>query len=235
MSINWDLATNATNEFDYINVIPAQQNQLDIEPIRLQLAEYEGLLDELYKEAEQITVNDEPASIKATELGVQLRQISSRVNEARTFFKRPALEFGKSIDSLAKRYTTKADSAASILAVKVGKYQAIKKKEELERLQKEQSAVRKLQAQLDKEADKAGIEAPVVPVPKYALPSNIVRTNAGKASVVERLVCKIVDPDLVPREFCEPKQSLLNEALKRGIKNIPGCVIEVEAKARFSA
>jgi hypothetical protein len=66
--------------------------------------------------------------------------------------------------------------------------------------------------------------APIVPE-KAAM----VRTSDGAGFTKFKWVCRIVDPDLVDRKYCEPSQKHLDEAVKGGVRNIPGCVIEEEA------
>lgn len=83
-------------------------------------------------------------------------------------------------------------------------------------------------------AKENAIEAPTVPdliVPQNSAP---VRTeNGGVAYGAKRWVCVIVDPALVPREFCAPVQKLLNDAVKQGVRSIPGCEIKEEQGLRF--
>lgn len=243
-TINWNTATepahpqaiivdNNFSNFDYETNQLAPTNPLDLEPIRKKLLPYETMLEEMHKEAESINVDDANAAERATELGVKLRKIAKTVEEARVFFKRPALDFSKSIDGLSKRYIDKATAAGNILARKVGQFQALKRKEELAILQKQQEEAAKLQKQIDKEAKAAGVDAPVVNIPKSIPAPATIRTESGKAIATERWVCRIEDEKLVPREYCEPKQSLLNEAVRSGVRNIPGCVIELEANAKF--
>jgi len=84
------------------------------------------------------------------------------------------------------------------------------------------------------EAKENAVEAPIVPdlvVPQNSAP---VRTeNGGAAYGAKNWVCTIVDPSLVPREFCAPVQKLLNDAVKQGVRSIAGCEIKEEQGLRF--
>ena len=211
------------------------RNPYSMEPIRKKLAPYETQLVQMLKAAEATTVVDDKTAEAATALGVQCRKVEKAVEEARTYFKRPALDFSKEIDSLAKAYTSKAQSAANILSGKVAAYVSKKRAEEAERLRKEREEAAKLQAKLDAEAKAAKADAAQVVMPKAAPKTAPVRAENGKASVVTKWVCTITDPALVPREYCEPVQRLLNEAVKLGIREIPGCTIEEQSSARFGA
>ena len=54
------------------------------------------------------------------------------------------------------------------------------------------------------------------------------RTSEGSSFAKFKWTCKVVDPDKVPREYCEPSQKLLDAAMKGGLRSIEGCVIDQE-------
>jgi len=84
------------------------------------------------------------------------------------------------------------------------------------------------------EAQANAIEAPPVPMPVVPQASGPVRAeNGGSAYGATTWVCVVVDPALVPREFCAPVQKLLNDAVKQGVRSIPGCEIKEETSVRF--
>lgn len=84
------------------------------------------------------------------------------------------------------------------------------------------------------EAKENAVEAPVVPDIIVSQSSAPVRTeNGGAAYGAKNWVCTIVDPALVPREFCAPVQKLLNDAVRQGVRSIVGCVIKEEQSLRF--
>jgi hypothetical protein len=84
------------------------------------------------------------------------------------------------------------------------------------------------------EAAKHEIQAPQVPdliIPKQEA---VTRTETGTSSYqVKSWKCTIIDAPLVPRQFCEPSQKFLNDAVKQGVREIPGCKIEEVSETRF--
>jgi len=77
------------------------------------------------------------------------------------------------------------------------------------------------------------IEAPTVADPVIPKADGPVRAeNGGTSYSVTTWVCTIVDPSLVPREFCVPVQKLLNDAVKQGAREIPGCEIKETTSIR---
>lgn len=212
---------------------PVPVDPYDLTPIRAQLAPYEAELLNMLKGAEALEVKDEETAAKATALGVRFAAIEKAVEAARVFFKKPALDFGRSVDALAKAYTDKAGKGKNNLARKLGTWQAQEKAKELARLKQEQEAARALQAKIDAEAKAMGTDTTPIIMPKAAAPTSIVRTEEGKATLNTRWVCVVDDLALVPREYCEVSQPLLNAAVRKGIRNIPGCTIKEEPAARF--
>ena len=210
-------------------------NPYDLEPVRKALAAYEEELGRMQAQAEKMNVIDQTTLERATELGIKCRTVEKAVEAARETFKRPAYDYGKGIDNLANAYKSKAKAAADVLAKKVGTYQAKVRAAEMEQLRKQQEETRALQARIDEEARAANVDTVVVPIPKAVPTSNTVHTSTGKATTVSRWVCRITDAASVPREYCTPTQTLLNDAVKAGIRNIPGCTIEQETTARFGA
>jgi vacuolar-type H+-ATPase subunit H len=52
------------------------------------------------------------------------------------------------------------------------------------------------------------------------------RTADSVTTLRGRWVCEIVDATKIPREFLEPSSTLLNKAVKDGVREIPGCIVK---------
>lgn len=73
-------------------------------------------------------------------------------------------------------------------------------------------------------------EAAALPAPYVPPLAKTEHTEAGRVTFTKRWVCEIVDPSLVPRQYCKPDQPMLNAAVKSGVREIPGCrIVEVES------
>lgn len=88
----------------------------------------------------------------------------------------------------------------------------VSEKEELER----QKSLAKAELEADKQEVKSGRMVAARP----------------KTGAVTLTKFEITDPDVVPREFCTPNESLIREAIKAGRDNIPGVRIYTERKVR---
>lgn len=122
-------------------------------------------------------------------------------------------------------------------------------KERIEREKKEREEALARQAKLDQQAKDADVEPVQIEIPEVdeqiKVPDETefqppvldsgdqkVQTDAGSATIKSKWVCKIINSDKVPREYCVPDQKLLNNAVKSGIRNISGCEINEEFESR---
>lgn len=134
-----------------------------------------------------------------------------------------AAELQKKLDAEAEEANRKARAEAA----RVAEEEARKKK-----ASEDEIAAARIAA--EEEARKHEITAPTVMAPVIPASSNVTRTETGTSShQVKTWKARIVDPRLVPREYCEPVMKLLNDAVKMGIREIPGCVIEEVSDTRF--
>ena len=53
-----------------------------------------------------------------------------------------------------------------------------------------------------------------------------VETNITKTEIRKLVSFEVINEDIVPRVYCEPSKSKINEAMKSGIDNIPGISIK---------
>jgi len=86
----------------------------------------------------------------------------------------------------------------------------------------------------EEEAKKHEVIAPTVTAPVIPTANNVTRTETGTSShQVKTWKCRVVEAALVPRQYCEPSAKLLNDAVKLGVREIPGCIIEELSDTRF--
>ena len=108
-------------------------------------------------------------------------------------------------------------------------------REEAER--KVREANEKLKAEKD-EATRAALEKEIadetlaanIPTPQAAPivieKPEVVRTAHGSSYMKFKWVCRIIDPDKVARQFCDPSEKKLADFVKGGGRQADGCVIE---------
>jgi hypothetical protein len=137
--------------------------------------------------------------------------------------RKAAAEFQAKLDAEAAEVNRKAREEAERKAVEEAK--AKKASEE------EIEAAKKAAAE---EAAKHEVQAPQVPDIIIPRQETVTRTESGTSShQVKTWKCFVERPELVPREYCAPDGRLLNNAVKMGVRDIPGCRIEEVSDTRF--
>lgn len=101
-----------------------------------------------------------------------------------------------------------------------------KAREAAEKLKSEQDEATRIALEKEIEEETAAAAAPTPQAPLMTEKQEVVRTAEGSSYTKFKWVCRVVDADAVPREYCEPSQKLLDTAVKGGVRNIPGTVIE---------
>ena len=162
-----------------------------------------------------------------TVLKQKLSQYSAQVELARREAERKAREETERVQAELRRQTEEANRQAREEAMRKAAEEAAARKASAAEIE---AARQKAEA----EAKANEIQAPVVVAPVVPEVSKSVRTETGGSSYeVKRWVCRVEDPKAVPREYCEPVQKLLDNAVKMGTREIPGCVIEEVTDTRF--
>jgi len=219
-----------TEKEEVLPVIPS----LSLPAVKPQFTQYIEKVEKMVTDAQAIEITDDDRLKFAVALGGEAKKIIKAIDTKKKDVTAEASDFVKSVSGFCKLFTDKLSNVEDMLKKKISGYQT---KVELERRKQEEiarKAKEKLQQQINKEAEQAGVEAPQVPAPVIPKQETITRTETGTSSYqVKRLVCTIIDPALVPREFCEPSQKLLNDAVKQGLREIAGCTIEEVSETRF--
>lgn len=83
------------------------------------------------------------------------------------------------------------------------------------------------------EAQKYAIEAPAVISPVIPEATKVVRTAAAASFQRKEWKHEITDPEAVPRDYCDPSPARIREAIKAGIREIPGVRIYEDSTTVF--
>jgi len=196
---------------------------LSLEAVKPQFAAYVAQVDRMLADAQAIEIKDDATMSFAVALGGEASKISKAIDAKRKLVTADASDYVKSVNGFAKLFTDKLDAAVRTVKGKISSYQAkveIARREAEKRAQEE---ARKLQDDLNKEAEEKGVEPVQVIPPTIPEEKKIVHTETG-ASAHFRTVWKaeVVDDAAVPRNFCTPDMRKINDAVKAGVREIAG-------------
>jgi hypothetical protein len=202
--------------------LPATRS-LDIEAAKRAFEPYRQKIATMQADADALELSDDAGEKQAVDAAAQAKRLVNDLEDKRKTVIREPDKFVRNVNSFVRTFRQPLDQVVDTLRGKIGQYQYSKeiKRRKVEAAMREEAA--KLQAKLKAEAAQAGIEAPpVMPVP-VPRPDSTTRTESGaSASIRTAWSGEITDPDQVPREYCSPDQAKINQAVKAGLREIPG-------------
>ena len=197
-----------------------------IKPVEMELAQYGPQLADLEKQAKALKVTDSETFQVSIDGAGTAKTLLKAIDGRKAEITSPYREFINKVNNAAKFFTDPLKRVAEEFSRKGGDYQY-----QLELARKKQQkaieeANRKLQEDLDKQAKKDGIEAPVVTPVKAPKPETVIHTAGGHSQHLRKeWKGEIVDGEKVPREYCIPDQKLINQAVRMGVRTIEGVKI----------
>lgn len=212
---------------------PATRNPYDMAPVKAALTPYMEQIQTMQTEASAVVIASEADNTRAIEMGLQSKKLKDAIEKARKQFVADPGEFVRSVNALAKSFSEKLLSIETGLKRKIGEYQ---QRKELERRKAEEEARKQaaaLQAKLDAEAKAAHVEPVKIEAPAIPKASGPVRTSEGSSYQVSVWQFEIQAEADVPREYLMPCEARIRQAVKDGVRNIPGVRIFETSETRF--
>ena len=177
-------------------------------------------------------IDSEKTNKQAVSLTGKASKLEKELEGERIHLTKPLLSFKGGVDSQFKEYTQKLVVVGNGLRGLITAYQ---NRIELERRMAEKAAAdeaAKLQAEIDKDAKEAGVEAPQVVTPVVPPTPTVTRTDEGTASVIKTWSFEVEDLGKVPREYLGLDDRKVNNAIRGGVRNIPGLRIFEKSQVR---
>lgn len=176
-------------------------------------------------------VKDDATNAQVAEWGQQAKKLYKKLEELRKAFVAPHVKFNQTVNAFFKRFTDRLLGIDMSMGRLESAYARLKENERRIQQAEADRAAKELQDKLDAEAREAatkGLAYEPVQVTPQVIPEapKVTRTAEGSSSQRKKWTYTITDAAKVPREYCEPSQKLLNEAIKAGVREIAGCLIE---------
>jgi len=224
---------------------PATVDPYDMKPVKAALEPFNEAIAEMSKQAEALSITDAASAEVAVELASRAKKAVKQIESARKSFVEKPKQYAKEVDGLAKFFATKLEAIASVVGEKHAQFQR-KQEEERRRLEEEaRKEAERLRKAAEEEARKAAEEAkangeePPAPVqveitaPAVPKTDNVVRSQAGTAHVRQDWKFAIENVAAVPREYLMVDERAIREAVKNGVREIPGVRVFQETKTVF--
>ena len=206
--------------------IPTGLQKFDTRAVMADLKALENNGTALVNEANALVIKTPAQNMEAVNISGRLQELIKQIKKKCEDFLEPYKKVTSAINGPKKRVTDAATRAKTIVNQKILQF---KKHEEIEQAKQQKlidEASKKLQKSLNEQAKEIGIEAPKIAPIKAPTPVKILRGDTGAAVYTRKgWKCEIIDPAEVPRMYCVPSQTLLNQAVKMGNRLIRGCRI----------
>lgn len=179
-------------------------------------------VDLFQKVAAEVIVDSDVGQADAARLYSEGKELLNTLEGARKVISGPFDKTASAINSLFRGAKVVMDQALLHIGHELSNFQTKKENLAAEKRRAEQAEfLAKAKAQVDQGA----------PMPVYQAsapaeaPAKKIQTEAGTVSFREDWVCEITDASQVDRKFCAPVQTLLNNAVKAGLREAAGCKI----------
>jgi len=219
---------------DHAEEVNAQYSLVPIDKIK---ADFEKTMKAAFyikRDIEALEVIDDETKTLAVSLIGDAKRFIKIVDKRQDEIIEAPKRWMAAVKNIASVLAKPLQEAAVSGALKVSTYNSKVELARREAEKKAQEEAAKLQAKINKQAEKKGVEAPVVPVPVIPPASTTTKTDTGTTAYeVKRWIAIVHQSAEVPREYCSPDMKLINEAVKNGVRTIPGVEIKEISETRF--
>jgi predicted phage tail protein len=180
----------------------------------------------LLEKANDIKITTAESVEEASEYGKKISAALKALEDKRTSFTKPLNESLKEINNTFKTMAAPLEEAKRRLANDIGKWQAA----ERERIAKEEARRQKIADAAEakrKEAD------PTFYVPAKTIEMERPDKSIGSSQTSMRWSGEVTDFEKLPDEYKQINQVAINEAIRKGVREIPGVKIEQKPVVGF--
>lgn len=203
-------------------VVEAAENVFSLDPVKKRFERYRYKINDMKQKAEKHEVTDDASNTNAVAMASQAKSLAKELDKLSKEIVAEPNKFVKGVRSFTKGFTEPLGQIEASLKRKVADYQYKLRLEAQKREAEERKARAELQKKMDEEAKAANVEPVKLPDPVQSAPPKVTRTESGSAHIRMKWTATIEDESKVPREYCVPSQKLINQAVKDGIRTIPG-------------
>lgn len=194
-------------------------NDIPVKDEQTEIAQRES--NQLVLQADTFTIETEAQLNEASELLRKIKTAYKTVEERRTFVVKPLNDQIRNINGWFKSITEPLVQAEDILKRKVLTFRQEQERIRLAEQKRLEEEAAKKQAEINKLAEQKGVEAPVLNVPKLAELDKTVNTSTIK----KVWTFEVTDLNLIPREYLVVDETKIRNAVREGVRNIPGVKI----------
>jgi len=192
-----------------------------------EIAFYRGKCAEALDKALAFIIDSVPSNEQAVEFTVRIKKVAKELEAHRLRLVKEPSAFVHAVNTFVKTFSEKLVKAEQTLKQKSLTFARTEKLKAEEAHQRAMAAAAKLQKKVNKEAEQKNLVPITIPMP-VAQPAEKVRTESGSSSVRKWWTFKVIDMTLVPAAYLAVSDTKVKDAIKAGMREIPGLEIYEE-------
>jgi hypothetical protein len=227
-------------EIDFSKALPPEERQelaktqgFDLEKAKIVFGNYIKEVDDLVDKANDLTIETEEQNQLAVIMGTSAKKLAKTINQKRDEILKDPEDYVKGVRNFCRMFTEKLATIENGLKQKLTSYRIVQEQKRREAEQKAIAETERLNKKLAKDAEKKGIEAPQIMKPVLPKEQKAIRTESGVASGRKTWTFELADLGKVPREYMTLDERKVNDAIKAGLRNIPGLRIYEKETTTF--
>jgi hypothetical protein len=202
--------------------LPIQYQPMDIEKAKSRFKEYIENIEEMVRQAQGLEVKTDETNQEAVRMGTSAKGLTKKIELARKQVIEQPSDFVKGINAFCKLFTDKLASIEELMKSKISSYRAFQEQQRREAEIAMKKATEDLQKDLDKKAKETGTEPVKLTEPIVPKRESVTRTETGSAHARKVWDFEIIDVKAVPREYLVVSTTLVRDAVRGGVREIPG-------------
>lgn len=221
------------NEEQVKTIRPPATPILDLDVAKRDLSPYREQIANMVASAMALTVDCEETNAMAVELGTQAKKLNRMIEAQKKQITEIPNDFVKAVRNFCKAFQDDLIRIEKITKKKVNIYQNKLELEQRKAEEKARKATQELQRKINKEAEKAGVEAPKIETPIMPEPPKVTRTDSGSSYIRKEWTFEIINPKSIPREYMKVDEQAIRKAVKAGVREISGVRIYQETNTVY--
>ena len=195
----------------------------NMEVVKACFIPYLNQINEMIAQAQAHMIIDAETNKQAVAMAGEAKRLAKKIDAQGSQIIEEPNQFVKSVRSFCKDFVGPLGEIEAELKRKIGAWQYSVELNRREQETRAQEAARELQKQLDAEAKEKGVESVTVITPVIAKQESVVRSETGTSSHIRKAwKAEVIDESQVPRKYCSSDMKLINQAIKMGVREIPG-------------
>jgi len=204
---------------------PIIYEPLDYDVARGQLLPLLDKFMQVEKEMNALDVDSVESAQQCAELIIRTKKYLKKIDEKRKNIISLPFKFTRYVNGLVKPFSDIGLRVVKSGSSKVGIWNVMREQQRREKEKRAKDEAEKLQEDIDKRAEKLGVEPVKLPTMVMAKKQSPIRIDNGTITTKMVWTWKLTDFEKVPRLYLKIDGKALDDAVKAGIVNIPGVKI----------